>query len=161
MEQIISQNPQINRVTLASKFTPYSTLPSSSHLHPLLDIIYYSVLFSIPVFISIHVLNSYTFLLSITPQYKFPKIQVLHTHTHACRRRTHTQTHKYIYLGLVSFGLVWLVGWLVGWFLPHARLRSYPRSHLLRYCLHSLSRIICSLNPRANSLALCRVIGIS
>jgi hypothetical protein len=53
MEQIISENPQIYRVTLASQFTPQSTLPLSFHLHPLLGIIYYSVLFSIPVFIPI------------------------------------------------------------------------------------------------------------
>jgi len=131
MEQIISQNPQINRVTLASKFTPYSTLPSSSHLHPLLDIIYYSVLFSIPVFISIHVLNSYTFLLSITPQYKFPKIQVLHTHTHACRRRTHTDTQIHI----SWFGFVWfsMVGWLVGWLVGFSLTRVYAHTLVLTF----------------------------
>jgi len=67
MEQMISQIPQINRGTLASQFTPHSSLPSSFHLIPLLDFIYYSVLFSISVYISLHELNSYTFLLSITP----------------------------------------------------------------------------------------------
>jgi hypothetical protein len=98
---VISQNPQINRVKLASQFTPHSTLPSFFYLHPLPNIIYYSVLFSIPEFISIHVLNSYTFLVSITPHYKLPQIQGLtHTHTH---------THTYIYILLVS----WLVTYLV------------------------------------------------